>query len=156
MSYEKEYGHLAFFVPNVPLAVTTAGVSKEIDIGAASADHGEYVCIKNCTVKRLGFVVTGEAAGGTSVAPQVIFTKRPTPLSASSEVVVENLVIPDGTAIGSVLYLDFLPVEFAVGDSVEISHVVGTGTPTGKGHAFFLCLDCPEVAGNNTDMIASA
>lgn len=156
MAYERTYGHLAFFVPNIPLATTTSGVLREIDIGAASGDHGEYICIKNCVVKRLGFILSGEAAGGSSAAPTVIFTKRPTPLSASSEAVVETLVVPNATAIGKVVYLDFSPIEFAVGDSVEISWTVGTGSPTGQGFAFFLCSDVPEVPANNTDMIASA
>ncbi len=154
--YDKSYGHLAFFVPNIPVAVTTAGVLLEMDIGASSADHGEYVCVKSCNVKRLGFVVTGEAVSGTSVAPTVIFTKRPTPLSSSSEAVVETLVIPSGTAIGKILYLDINPVAFAVGDSMELSWTVGTGTPTGMGHAFFLCSDDPEVLANNSDAIVSA
>lgn len=156
MAYEKEYGHLAFFVPNIPVATTDAGVMQEIDIGASSADHGEFVCIKNCQVKRLGFVVTGEIVAGTSAAPTVVFTKRPTPLSATSEAVVETLTIPDTTAVGKVLYLDINPVEFAVGDSMEIAHTVGTGSPTGMGHAFFLCMDCPEVPANNSDMVLSA
>ena len=156
MSYPQKGSMLDFFAPNIPLAVTTAGVMKEIDIGAASADHGEYICFRSCTVSRVAFALTGEAASGTSVAPQVVFTKRPTPLNATSEAVVATLTIPSGTAIGKVVYKNITPVNFAVGDSMEISHVIGTGTPTGMGHAYFVADLDPEAPANNSDMIASA
>lgn len=156
MSYEIKQGVLAYFMPNIPLADDAATVLKEIDIGASSADHGEFVCFRPCMVKRFAFAVTGEAVSGTSVAPTVIFTKRPTPLSSSGEAVVCTLTIPSGTAIGKVVYKDVTPVAFAVGDSIEVSHTVGTGTPTGMGHAFFECEEDPEYVGNNSDMILSA
>lgn len=126
--YTRKQGMLSYFHPNIPLATTTAGVLKEIDIGAASADHGELVCIRPCTVKRFLVAVTGEVAGGTSVAPRVVFTKRPTPLSSSGESVVATVILPDATAVGKVVYKEVEPVQFNVGDSVEISHVIGTGT----------------------------
>lgn len=148
--------HLAFFVPNIPLANNAAEVLKEIDIGASSADHGELICVKACKVYRAQFVVTGEIVGGTSAAPTVLFKKRPTPLSATSESTVATLTIPDTTAIGKVVYKDFEPVSFAVGDSMEISHTVGTGSPTGMGHYSFLCLEAPEESANNSDMVESA
>ena len=156
MAYERESGHLSHFIPNIPLATTTAGVMREMDIGAASADHGEYICIRPCVVKKLGFIVAGEAIGGTSTDPQVVFKKRPTPLDATDESAVGTLTLPDTTAVGKVVYKDITPVEFAVGDSMEIAHVIGTGTPTGMGLPFFVCADSPEAAGNNTDMVASA
>ena len=155
MSYEINGGTGKYLVPNIPLATTTAGVLREMDIGASSADHGEYVCIKPCRIKRIGFIMTGEVAGGTSVAPTVVFTKRPTPLSATAESAIGTLTIPDATAVGKVVYKD-VDVALAVGDSVELAHTVGTGTPTGMGHPFLECEDDPEVAGNNSDMIESA
>lgn len=155
MSYENNGGLLKYFMPNIPLATTTAGVLREMDIGASSGDHGEYICIKPCVMKRTGFICVGEAAGGSTTAPTVIFTKRPTPLSATSESVASTLTIPDGTAIGSAIYED-INVAFAVGDSVEISWTVGVGTPTGIGFAFAECADDPEVAGNNSELTATA
>jgi len=155
MSYENDGGLLKYFVPNIPVATSTAGVVREMHIGASSTDHGEYVCVKPCVMKRAGFVLTGEAASGTSTAPTVIFTKRPTPLSATDESVIATLTIPSGTAIGKAIYKD-INVKFSVGDSVELSHTVGVGTPTGMGHAFAECADDPEVAGNNSDLTATA
>lgn len=156
MSYDKKGNHLAFFIPNIPLATTTSGVLREMDIGAASADHGELICVRSCRVVELMFTLVGELAGGTSVAPRVIFTKRPTPLSTTGEAVVGTVIVPDATAIGKTVYLPVDPVSFAVGDSMEISHVIGTGTPTGMGFYSYMCEEDPEVPGNNSDMILSA
>lgn len=155
MSYERSLGHLAYCIPNIPVATTTAGVLREIDVGASSANHGEYVCIRACTVNRLGFIVTGEVIGGTSSAPTVVFTKRPTPLSATDESVMGTLTIPDTTAVGKAIYSE-INVDLEVGDSVEVAWTIGSGSPTGMGHAFFQCEDKPEVPGNNTDLTASA
>ena len=85
MSYAQSGSLLNYFIPNIPLATTTAGVLREVDIGASSGDHGELICVKACTINLLGFIMVGELAGGTSVAPTVIFKKRPTPLSATGE-----------------------------------------------------------------------
>lgn len=154
--YTQQGNHLAFFSPLITLAQNAAEVLKEIDIGAASADHGELICVKACKVVQVQFTLTSELAGGSSVAPRVVFTKRPTPLSATGEAVVGTVIVPDQTAIGKTVYLPVDPVSFAVGDSMEISHVIGTGTPTGQGVYSFICDEDPEYAGNNSDMIESA
>jgi hypothetical protein len=156
MSYIKQGNHFKYFVPNILLATTTSVPLRAIDIGAASGDHGEYLCVKPCRIRQLQFTMTEEVAGGTSVAPRVIFTKRPTPLSASSEVVVGTVIVPDATAIGKTVYKTIAPVNMAVGDSIEVSWVIGTGTPTGIGLASFICEDDPETEANNLDMVASA
>lgn len=154
--YTQQSGHLAFFAPNILLAQNAAEVLKAIDIGAASGDHGEYVCVKPCMVAQLQFTLTEEAASGTVTPPRVIFTKRPTPLSSSGESVVGTVIVPSGTAIGKTVYLDVEPVSFSVGDSLELSWVVGSGTPTGIGLASFVCNENPETPANNADMIESA
>lgn len=138
------------------LAAATVVVDGEVDIGAASGDHGELLCFKQCRVKRFAFMLTSEAASGTTTAPTVIFTKRPTPLSATNESVVCTLTIPSGTAIGKVVYKDISPVSFVPGDSIKVSWTVGVGTPTGIGMYWFEYEDDPETAANQSDMIASA
>ena len=154
MGYAQKGSHLDFFTPLITLAQNAAEVLKEVDIGAASADHGELVCVRPCYVTQCGFVLTSEAAGGSSVAPTVIFTKRPTPLSATGEAIVATVTVAHGAAIGKVTYENNTPVKFNVGDSMEISWTVGTGSPTGQGVYYFICDESPEVAGNNTDMAA--
>ncbi len=149
-------GYGSFFKPLALLAAVTVVVDGEVDIGASSGDHGELLCFRSCYLKRCAFMLTSEAASGTSVAPTVIFTKRPTPLSASSEAVACTLTIPSGTAVGKVVYKDITPVAFVPGDSLEISWTVGTGTPTGIGMWWIEVSEDPETAANQTDMIASA
>ena len=156
MSYPQSGGVSNYFVPNIPLATTTAGVLREVDIGAASADHGEMICIKSCVMKLAGFIMVGELAGGTSTAPTVVFTRRPTPLSATGEVVAATLTIPDATAVGAAIVKNDLSVNFAVGDSFEIAHTVGVGTPTGIGFWFAEFDDDPEVIANNSEVTATA
>lgn len=154
--YDKSGSHLQYFVGNIPLALNAAEIYKEIDIGAASATAGEFLCVKPCMVHKFQFTMTGEVAGGTSVAPTVVFKKHPTPLSATGSSTICTLTIPDATAIGKTVYKLVSPVAFAVGDSVEISWTVGTGTPTGMGIPSFICHDSPEIEGNNSDEVASA
>jgi hypothetical protein len=156
MAYVDQQNHLAFFVPQIKVAENAAEVLKVMDIGAASADHGELICVRPCKVVRLQFTLTEEAASGTVTAPTVIFTKRPTPNSATNEAVVETLVVPSGTAIGKTVYLDIDPVSFSVGQSMELSHTVGSGTPTGIGVYSFICMEDPETPENNSNMIESA
>lgn len=157
MSYtHTKANYLAFFSPIITLAQNAAEVLKEIDIGASSGDHGELLCVKNCRVNRLQFTLTSEAASGTSVAPRVVFTKRPTPLSATGETVIGTVIVPSGTAVAKTVYLDIDPVEFAVGDSLEVSWVIGTGTPTGQGVFSVECSESEETPANNADMIESA
>lgn len=157
MAYtETNANHLAYFQPIITLAQNAAEVLKEMDIGASSADHGELLCVKSCRVVQLRFTLTSEVAGGTSVAPRAIFTKRPTPFSATGEAVVGTVIVPDATAVGKTVYLNVTPVNFAVGDTMELSHVIGTGTPTGQGVYSFVCVEDPETPANNSDMIASA
>lgn len=154
MSYPYRGSHLDFFTPLITLAQNAAEVLKEVDIGAASGDHGELVCIRPCYVVQCGFALTSEAASGTTTAPTVIFTKRPTPLSATGEAVAGTVTVASGSAIGKVAYENITPVKFNVGDSMEISWTVGVGTPTGQGVYYFVCESSPEVEGNNSDMIA--
>lgn len=156
MSYAQSGNIMNYFMPNIPLADGTAGVLEEMDIGAASADHGEMICVKACSITSLGFIMVGELAGGTSTAPQVLFKKRPTPLSATDESTIATVNVPDATAIGKAVVKSDLAVDMEVGDSMEISHVIGSGTPTGKGFWFGEAADKPEVIGNNSDVSETA
>jgi len=146
---------LNYFIPNAPLAGSgVVAVMNEMDIGATGSELGEYICVKACTITRTMFIAVGEAVSGTSVAPQVLFKKRPTPLSATDESTISTLNVASGTAIGSGTYED-ISADMEVGDSIEISWVVGTGTPTGIGFPSFSCEDKPEDMANNSEMTAT-
>lgn len=149
MAYPQSGSMLNYFAPDA------AAPAIVIDIGGSSADAGELSCIKPCRIKRVMFAVTDEAVVGTTTAPTVVFTKRPTPNSATGESVVATLTIPNGTAVGKVLYKD-VDVGFEVGDALEISHTVGVGDPAGQGIASCVCEDSPETPENMADMIESA
>lgn len=151
--YDKPVGE--YFIVGAKLD-GSGDVNKAIDIGAASGTHGEIYCIRPCKVRRLMFLLTEEVAGGTSVAPTVVFRKRPTPLSSSGDSAVGTLTIPDATAVGVCVYKDITPVSMAVGDAINITWTVGTGTPTGIGRWAIVVDDNPEQAANNSDMLASA
>lgn len=155
MAYPQSGNMLNYFIPNVPLAdAGTVDVMGELDIGATGADHGEYICTKACTITRTMFIAVGEAVSGTTTAPQVLFKKRPTPLSATDESTISTLNVASGTAIGSGTYED-ISEDMEVGDSIEVSWVVGSGTPTGIGLASFHCEDKPEDMANNSEMTAT-
>lgn len=138
------------------LAAATVVVLGEIDIGAASGTHGEIVFFRRCRVRRFSFTPTSEVAGGTSVAPTVVFKKRPTPLSSSGQSTLCTLTVPDATAVGKQVYKDIAPAQMLPGQSIEISWTVGTGTPTGIGMWHIECEDDPEYKVNTTNMVASA
>lgn len=157
MAYTKDGNILRFFTPVAGLAAGAITVLEALDIGAASGDHGEMLCVRNCRLLRVGFIPVAEAASGTTTPPTVIFTKRPTPGSATGESVAATVTVPSGQAIGAPVYLDLSsPVDFEVGDSLEISWTVGVGTPTGIGHWFAICTDDPEEMANVSDAVASA
>lgn len=157
MAYDMRFGGVgSFFKPLALLAAATVVIDGEIDIGASSSTHGELLCFRQCILRRCMFMLTSELAGGSSVAPTVVFKKHPTPLSASGASTVCTLTVPDQTAVGKVVYKDITPVSFVPGDAIEISWTVGTGTPTGIGMWFIEVEDDPETAANQSDMIASA
>ena len=156
MSYVENGGFADFFAPMMAVAANDTKPACAIDIGASSGTHGEWVCIKPCSVQRLLFAVSLEAASGTTTAPTVVFKKRPTPGSSTSESTLGTLTIPSGTAIGVTVYKDITPVSFAVGQSIQVSWTIGVGTPTGQGNADIEASYSPEYYGNNSNMLASS
>ena len=151
MSYTRSQNMNEYFRPRgtAPLAIEA--------IDAAAAVHGGMVCIKRCAVYRLMFVLE-TAVVGTSTDPAVEFNRRPTIASASGEVLLGTLTIPDGTALGKVVYKDITPVVFEVGDELSFEHSVQAvgGTVAGDGYYAVLCEGDEEIAGNEDNMLASA
>ena len=157
MSYIAAGNRLAFFEPIMDVAGTTSKPLACVDIGAANATHGEFVCVVPCVVRAAKFSVTAEAVVGTTTAPYVVLTKYPTPGASGSAVAVGTITVPNGAAVGKVYYKKDLSVAFAVGDVMQIKHVIGTGgTVTGQGNVDWYCEHSPEVEANNTDMAASS
>lgn len=143
--YTSKGNHLQFFMPVAGLAAGAVTVMEALDIGAASGDHGEMICTRACRLVGIGFIPVAEAVSGTTTAPTVIYTKRPTPGSATGETVAATLTCPTGAAIGAVIYDEpSTQTEFEIGDAVEISWTIGVGTPTGIGHWFGIFEASPQ------------
>ena len=64
------------------------------------------------------------------------------------------MTVPDTTAVGASIFKD-VDVALAVVESVESSHTVGVGTPTGIGFWSMEVFYSPEEPGNNTELTES-
>ena len=149
MSYDSNRNMLAFMSPSGTAPLTA------ITLSSASASNGEFIVHKQCDVHVLQFVVT-TAVVGTTTAPTVVFSKRPTAGSSSGATVIGTLTIPTGTAAGTVIYKRVSPVNMVVGNSLEIAWTIAVGSPAGVGQASVICLEDPEVEAANSKMVASA
>lgn len=156
MSYPFKGNKLDFFHPIMDVAGTSTKPLASIDIGAANATHGEFICVKPCVMREAAFHVTLEAVVGTTTAPYVVLSKYGTPSAGGSATVIGSITVPTGTAVGKVVRKGSLSTAFAVGDVVQIKHVVGTGDAAGQGNVDWYCEPSEEVAGNNTDISSSS
>lgn len=157
MSYPFAGNRLAFFEPVSDVSGTITKPLNVIDIGAANATHGEMVCVVPCVIRQAQFVVTSENVVGTTTAPYVVLTKYTTPGAGGSATVIGTITVPTGSVIGAGVYKKDLNVAMAVGDVVQIKHIVGTGgSVAGMGICNWYCEIDPEVEGNNSDLSASS
>lgn len=157
MSYAKRGNKLEFFHPIMAVAANSTKPLCAIDIGAANATHGEFVCVRPCTIREAQFAVTLEAVVGTTTAPYVVLTKYTAPAAGGTETAIGTITVPTGTAVGKVVRKSGLSTSFAVGDVIQLKHVIGTGgTVTGQGDIDWVCEPNEEVPGNNSDISASS
>lgn len=150
MGYTESVGDVVF-----PSGTGVLGVET---LTAAAAVHGEYLVMRSCVVRRIGFIVTTLVASNTQNAV-VEFNRRPTPGSSSGEVLLGQLTIPTGTAVGKVLYKNISPVRLQVGDALSLEHVTqatDSGSAAGAGFYMFELVDEPEYIANEADAVASA
>jgi hypothetical protein len=157
MSYPSKGNKLEFFEPIMAVAANDTKPLCAVDIGAANATHGEFVCVRPCTIREAQFVVSLEAVVGTTTAPYVVLTKYTTPAAGGTATTIGTITVPTGTAVGKVVRKSSLSTSFAIGDVVQIKHVIGTGgTVTGQGSVNWVCEPNDEVAGNNSDISSSS
>jgi hypothetical protein len=101
--------------------------------------------------------VTLEAVVGTTTAPYVVLTKYTTPAAGGTSTTIGTITVPDATAVGKAVRKSGLSTSFAIGDVLQIKHVIGTGgTVTGQGDVDWFAEPSDEVAGNNTDISSSS
>ncbi len=128
------------------------------NLAATAAVYGELYVTKPCSLAELRFHVTTVIAADTT-APVVEVNRRPTPGSATGEVLFDQITIPDATAAGTVMVARSAPIQLNVGDSLAFEHVTqaaDAGTATGAGfYDVVLHLD-DEADGNQSDLTVSA
>jgi hypothetical protein len=125
---------------------------------AAAAVHGEYVCVRSCDIRRLMFAVSLLVASDTQNAV-VEFNKRTAIGVSAGEVALGTLEIPDGSAVGSVIYKDINPVDFEPGQvlSLElITQATDGAAAAGAGYYAYESMDKADEATNESNMVASA
>lgn len=142
------------FIPN------GTGVLAADDLDAAAGVHGEFLCVKPATLKRIMFVVT-EAVLAATTAPQVRFSRRPTSASDTGAVVIGSLIIPSGTPVGGVVFKDVEPMQFFPGDALKVENTIqtvdpGSGTETGQGLYAFEADESPKAPADCSHMVESA
>jgi hypothetical protein len=157
MSYPFSGNRLNFFEPIMAVAANDTKPLCAIDIGAANATHGEFVCVVPCVLKAAKVTVTLENVVGVTTAPYVVLTKYTAPSAGGTSTAVCTITVPTSTVIGKAIYKKDLNVAFACGDVVQVKHVIGTGGgETGQVSVDWHCEIDPEVEGNNSDLSASS
>lgn len=157
MSQPFASNRLSFFEPVMAVAANSTKPLCAINLGAANATHGEFVCVQPCTIRAAKASVVLENVVGTTTSPYIVLTKYTTPGAGGTSTVIGTITVPGGATIGKVYYKNNLSTSFAVGDVIQIKHVVGTGgTANGNAQVDWYCEAGAEVPGNNTDMVASS
>lgn len=156
MAYPHASNRLAFFEPIMVVAANDTKPLCGVDIGASNATHGEFVCVRPCIIREAKFSVTLENVVATTTAPYITLSKYTAPAAGGTSTSIGVITVPTGTNIGSVVYKTDLSTSFAIGDVVQIKHVVGVGAPTGQGNVDWTCEADPETKANNTDLTATA
>ena len=157
MAYPSPKGHLAYFVPNLAIAGNATKPLAAINVAAANATHGEFICTVPCVIRQLQATLV-LASVNTSVTAKINFTKYTLPGAGGTATTVGQLAIPDAKVAGTVMYKNLTAgVAFAVGDVMQIAHTLGTGgSVAGEAVVSWDCEFDPEIPGNNSDMVASA
>lgn len=128
------------------------------NLAAAPGVYAEFIVTKPCNIQQLNFCVTTLVAASVT-APQVKVKQRITPGSDTGAVDLCTLTIPNGTAVGKVLYKKIGSVQLNMGDSLVFQLVTQAADATSAAGAGFydvvLALD-EESEGNQGDAVASA
>lgn len=155
MAYPQGNNLLNFFTPIMTIAANNTKPLCAINIAAANATHGEFVCTTPCVIRRAGAVVV-LATVSTSTNPVITLKKYTAPAAGGTATTIDTITVPDATAVGKVYYVDNLSTQFQVGDVLQISHTLGTGgSVAGEVVMIANCEHSPESPANNTDMVVS-
>jgi hypothetical protein len=149
MAYPQE-----LYVTGGGLVRTSANFDTAEVLTAAAAVYGSYMAHYPLVVQRFSFHVSTAISDLTA---SVVELQKVTLADVTSS--ITTLTVPNGTAVGKVLYKDCTPVIIAAGEKLQMKHLTQGGlggTPAGAGFYGFLAALEPEVPGNLSNMIASA
>ena len=151
MSYVEEQRVASF--------VAVGGGSTEIDVLTSAAVHSQSYVAMEQTVLRAAYALVTTAVAADLTAPVIAIKRRPTYGSTTGEETIDTITIPDGTAAGKVMYVNFEPVQVQAGDQIvfEIT-TAATDSGSAAGAAVYglrTSVDEEEEA-NESDKIASA
>jgi hypothetical protein len=147
---------LNFFVPNMAIAGNATKPLAAINVAAANATHGEFICVVPCTVRSAQATVV-LATVSTSVLPVITLTKYTLPGAGGTATVIDTISIPDASTVGQTLYVKDLSTSFLPGQVVQVKHTLGTGgSVAGEAVVSLVCEPDPENYANSSLMILSA
>lgn len=156
MSYTQKGNWLNFFTPNMAIAGNATKPLCAINIAAANATHGEFICVVPCTIRKAQATVILNTVS-TSTLPVVTLTKYTLPGAGGTSTTIDTLSIPDASTIGQTIYVKDLAVSFLPGQVIQVKHTLGTGgSVAGEVVVSCVCEEDPEVPANNSLEILSA
>lgn len=156
MAYPQQGNWLQFFVPNMVIAANSTKPLCAINIAAANATHGEFICVVPCVIRRAQATVVLNTVS-TSTLPVVTLTKYTLPGAGGTSTTIDTLSIPDASTLGQTVYVKDLSTSFLPGQVIQVKHTLGTGgSVAGEVVVSCVCEHDPEVPGNNSLEILSA
>lgn len=156
MSYVRNGNWLNFFTPTMVIAANSTKPLAAINVAAANATHGEFMCVVPCTIRQAQASVV-LATVSTSTVPVVTLTKYTLPNAGGTATTIDTISIPDASTVGQTLYVKDLSTSFLPGQVIQVKHTLGTGgSVAGEVVVSCVCEEDPEVYGNSALMILSA
>jgi hypothetical protein len=156
MSYDKYGSMLKYFVPNMAISGSSTKPLAAINIAAANATHGEFICVVPCTIRSAQATVVLNTVSET-VLPVITLTKYTLPGAGGTSTVIDTITIPGLSTLGQSYYVKDLAVSFVPGEVIQVKHTVGTGgSVAGEAVVSWVCENDPEVPANVSKMVLSA
>lgn len=156
MAYVDKGNWLNFFTPNLAIAGNATKPLAAINVAAANATHGEFICVVPCTIRQAQATVILNTVS-TSTVPVITLTKYTLPGAGGTATTIDTISIPDASTLGQTLYVKDLAVSFVPGQVIQVKHTLGTGgSVAGEVVVSCVCEPDPENFANSSLMILSA
>jgi hypothetical protein len=147
-----EYSDWSRMIQRIDASEDTA-----LNLAAAVGNYAGYAVSMPVALNRLSFIVTTAVTSG-SVNAQVAFKRFPTYASTTGSVSIGSLIIPNASAVGTVVYKDVAYVKINAGEELMIQkgvQAVDAGTAAGAGFVNFTFEPAPDAEVNQSNMVKS-